>query len=67
MVVKTPHQDMNLMKLMQRYQTEEKCCRDLEELRWLDGVNCPRCESLPISQGHVRQEDLLVALDDCTC
>lgn len=37
-------QSMDLMKLMERFHSEEKCREVLEELRWLDGVRCPRCE-----------------------
>ncbi len=37
-------QSMDLMKLMERFHSEEKCREVLEELRWPDGVRCPRCE-----------------------
>lgn len=35
--------EMNLMKLMTNFHTEEKCRERLAELRWPDGVKCPRC------------------------
>jgi len=47
---------MNLIKLMERYHTEDRCRRDLEELRWPDGVRCPRCESAKISRIHDREQ-----------
>ena len=36
---------MNLPKLIEKYGSEDKCRAYLEELRWPDGVRCPRCES----------------------
>ncbi len=35
---------MNLMKLMEAYDTDSECRTALEQLRWPDGVRCPRCE-----------------------
>ena len=35
----------SLIELSQTYDTEEKCLRLLESLRWADGPTCPRCES----------------------
>lgn len=45
----TPH--MNLVKLTEQFGTDEKCRKALEQLRWKDGVVCPRCKSkaTPIS------------------
>ena len=37
--------EMNLIKLMERYHSEDQCRKALEDLRWPDGVRCPRCES----------------------
>ena len=34
---------MDLMQLMERFHSDEKCREVLEELRWPDGVACPRC------------------------
>ena len=42
--------DMNLVKLMSEFGTEEKCRQVLEELRWPDGVACPRCKHQTISR-----------------
>jgi transposase-like protein len=37
--------DMNLVELVQNFADEEKCRTYLEQLRWPDGVKCPRCKS----------------------
>ena len=34
---------MDLMKLMEQFHSDEKCREVLEELRWPNGVACPRC------------------------
>ena len=36
--------DMDMMKLMDSFHSEERCRKILEEVRWPDGVACPRCE-----------------------
>jgi transposase-like protein len=43
-------QDVNLINLIERYHSEDKCRDYLEELRWPDGVTCPRCGSKSISK-----------------
>ncbi len=43
-------QDINLISLVERYRDEDSCRALLEELRWPDGVTCPRCESKSISR-----------------
>jgi len=43
-------QDMDLPKLVNRFHSEDKCRAYLEELRWPDGVECPRCQSKKISR-----------------
>lgn len=48
--------DVNLVNLIERYGSEEKCRDYLEELRWSDGVTCPRCESKSISRIHKRDQ-----------
>ena len=45
----TTKSNMNLMKLMDDYHSEDKCREVLEQLRWPDGVACLRCGST-----HVR-------------
>ena len=37
--------DMNLMKLIDTFDSEGDCRKALEQLRWPDGVRCPHCES----------------------
>lgn len=44
------HAEMDLLKLIDRFHSEDKCRAYLEELRWPDGVKCPRCESTKISR-----------------
>ena len=34
---------MDLMQLMERFHSDEKCRKVLEELRWPNGTACPRC------------------------
>ena len=43
-------QDINLVNLIERYHNEDKCRAYLEELRWPNGVACPRCGSMSISR-----------------
>lgn len=47
-------QQMNLMKLMADYGTDDKCREYLEHLRWHDGLRCPRCNSDKISRINSR-------------
>lgn len=48
--------NIDLMTLMDRFHSEEKCVQYLEELRWPDGVECPRCGSKKISRIVKRQQ-----------
>jgi transposase-like protein/IS1 family transposase len=43
-------QEINLINLIERYHNEDKCRDYLEELRWPNGVACPRCGSTSISR-----------------
>ena len=45
---------MNLIKLIEKFRSEEQCREYLEELRWPDGVQCPRCGSKQISRSYTR-------------
>ncbi len=56
MVRKKKSQAMNMMTLMERYHSDEKCRQVLEELRWPDGPRCPRCNSEKISRIHERNQ-----------
>ena len=42
--------EMNLVKLVERFRSEDECRAYLEELRWPDGVECPRCGGRTISR-----------------
>jgi transposase-like protein len=42
--------DMNLVKLVEHFNSEDKCRDYLAELRWPKGVECPRCKSKSISK-----------------
>ena len=54
--------DTNLFKLMDDYGTDAECRKVLSELRWPDGVKCPRCE------GEKHQYDSKRFVYDCaTC
>lgn len=48
--------DVNLVQLCEQYQSEDKCRAYLEELRWPDGVVCPRCEGTTISRIRKRNQ-----------
>jgi len=41
---------MTLTRLVDAFRSEDKCRAYLEELRWPDGVRCPRCQSEKISR-----------------
>jgi transposase-like protein len=43
--------NINLAQLSEQFGTDEKCRKALEQLRWKDGPECPRCKSkaTPIS------------------
>lgn len=48
--------DMNLPQLIEEFGSDEKCRVYLEELRWPDGVECPRCSAETISRLHDRKK-----------
>src|SRR3954469_10592191 len=49
-------QQMDLVKLFEEFGSEDKCHDFLEELRWPDGVKCPRCDSDKISRIAKRRQ-----------
>lgn len=49
-------QEMNLMKLMDDFQTDDACREVLEKLRWPDGIECPRCHSKLIRNSYTRDQ-----------
>lgn len=48
--------NMNLMTLMEDYDTEAECRAELEELRWPKGIECPRCKGKSISRKQKRDQ-----------
>lgn len=60
---KQPKQEMNLMKLMEQFGTDEKCRILLEKLRWPEGVKCIRCGSDKISRIYKRNQFACEACD----
>ena len=48
--------DMNIMKLIERYDSDDKCRITLEKLRWPLGVRCIRCQSDKISRAEKRRQ-----------
>lgn len=51
-----PKQEMDLMKLIAQFDTDDKCRAALEQLRWPDGVSCIRCASDKISRAQKRNQ-----------
>jgi transposase-like protein len=48
--------EMNLVKLVERFHSEEKCLDYLGQLRWPNGVVCPRCGSTSVSRIQERNQ-----------
>jgi transposase-like protein len=48
--------EFNLPELIEQFGSEDKCHAYLEELRWPDGVKCPRCDSDKISRIAKRRQ-----------
>jgi transposase-like protein len=46
---------MNLPKLFERFDSEDKCREYLEKLRWPNGVECPRCGGASVSRIETRK------------
>jgi transposase-like protein len=49
-------QAMNLPKLIENFGTEDRCHEYLEDLRWPQGVECPRCGNRSISRIQKRRQ-----------
>ncbi len=49
-------QDMNLVRLVERFGSEDRCRAYLEVLRWPEGVRCPDCGSDSISRISTRNQ-----------
>jgi transposase-like protein len=48
--------DVNLVNLIERFGTDEKCRAHLTELRWPQGVSCPRCKWKGVSHIEDRNQ-----------
>ncbi|MEE9247633.1 MAG: IS1595 family transposase [Dehalococcoidia bacterium] len=46
--------EMNLVRLMSKFHSEDECRTELEELRWPNGVACTRCGSIEIRNSYTR-------------
>jgi transposase-like protein len=46
---------VNLMSILEAYDTDAECRAYIEELRWPKGVECPRCQSKAISRIKARK------------
>ena len=55
-------QDMNLIKLVDQFHSEDRCREYLETLRWPDGMACLRCGSIKISRNYKRHQ---FVCEDC--
>ena len=53
---KEPRQQFDLAKLIEQFGSEDRCHEYLEQLRWPDGVRCPRCDSDKISRIAKRRQ-----------
>lgn len=49
-------QKMNLVQLVNRFSNEDEARRYLEEIRWPEGVQCPRCASESVSEITTRDQ-----------
>src|SRR5216110_583081 len=53
---KEPRQEFNLAELIEQFGSEDRCHEYLEQLRWPEGVRCPRCDSDKISRITKRRQ-----------
>jgi transposase-like protein len=51
-----PTAEINLVVLVEQFRSEDKCRAYLEELRWPDGVTCPRCSASSVSRIAARAQ-----------
>lgn len=54
--MKKQKQDMDLMKLVEQYNTNDACREVLAKLRWPDGIACPHCGSKSIRNSYTRDQ-----------
>jgi len=48
--------EMNIVKLVEEFNSEQKCRDYLQELRWPNGVYCPRCRSTDFAKVKEREQ-----------
>src|SRR5216683_6405490 len=48
--------EVNLINLIEQFGSEDKCRAFLEEIRWPQGIECPRCKSKSISKVEDRNQ-----------
>jgi transposase-like protein len=48
--------DMNLLKLIDKYDSDDKCRQTLEKLRWPLGVRCIRCDAEKVFRAKKRNQ-----------
>lgn len=48
--------NLDLVTLMTHFHSEEACMEALEDLRWPDGVQCPRCQHQSVSRIYNRNQ-----------
>ena len=46
----------DLLSIIEKFGTDDECRKYLEELRWPDGVKCPRCASEKVSRIKARDQ-----------
>ncbi len=49
-------QEINLVELIDRFYGEDKCRARLEELRWPEGIECPRCKAKRVGRRESRHQ-----------
>jgi len=65
MATKTIQPRMTLMELMTRFSTEEKCKQFLQDKRWPNGVECPRCHNKKVYTLKKRPFSWVCKAKDC--
>jgi transposase-like protein len=48
--------EVNLISLMQQFDEDHECRAILEDLRWPEGVACPRCQSADLYRANPRKQ-----------
>lgn len=55
-MARNTRQTVDLPRLIEAYGTDDKCRDYLEDLRWPEGVRCPRCDSDKIARIRTRKQ-----------